>query len=113
MRHLLSDQTDPFSRSHLTADMLEVNTELQKQIEDWLSKKRGKGSYAVPAYTHRGPRLCTSVTAGMSTQPGFVLRVLHGATPRATRGDRYPVKRVKRDPAHGCQTGGPQAASQP
>ena len=43
MRHLLSDQTDPFSRSHLTPEMLEIDTRLQKKIEDWVkNKRRGK-----------------------------------------------------------------------
>ncbi|GJN12753.1 hypothetical protein PR202_ga31060 [Eleusine coracana subsp. coracana] len=34
IRHLLSDSTDPFNRSHLTQDMLIPNTELKAQIEE-------------------------------------------------------------------------------
>nr|GLL18734.1 probable ubiquitin conjugation factor E4 [Ipomoea trifida] len=46
-RHLLSDSTDPFNRSHLTADMLIPNTELKAKIEEFVrasqkSKKRGE-----------------------------------------------------------------------
>ncbi|KAL3691495.1 hypothetical protein R1sor_005146 [Riccia sorocarpa] len=36
-RHLLSDQTDPFNRSLLTADMLIPDTELKAKIEAFLS----------------------------------------------------------------------------
>ncbi|XP_049343169.1 probable ubiquitin conjugation factor E4 [Solanum verrucosum] len=35
-RHLLSQSTDPFSRSHLTADMLIPNTELKAKIEEFI-----------------------------------------------------------------------------
>lgn len=35
-RHLLSDATDPFNRSHLTADMLIPNTELKARIEEFV-----------------------------------------------------------------------------
>ncbi|KAK4801358.1 hypothetical protein SAY86_021845 [Trapa natans] len=46
-RHLLSDSTDPFNRSHLTADMLIPNTELKARIEEFVrsqeSKKHGEG----------------------------------------------------------------------
>ncbi|XP_010904932.1 probable ubiquitin conjugation factor E4 [Elaeis guineensis] len=35
-RHLLSDNTDPFSRSHLTQDMLIPNTELKLRIEEFI-----------------------------------------------------------------------------
>jgi len=38
-RHLLSDQTDPFNRAHLTVDMLQPNLKLKEEIEAW---KRGK-----------------------------------------------------------------------
>lgn len=39
-RHLLSDSTDPFNRSHLTVDMLIPQTELKEKIEAWLRSKR-------------------------------------------------------------------------
>eukprot|EP00002_Diphylleia_rotans_P015175 TRINITY_DN2939_c0_g1_i3.p1 TRINITY_DN2939_c0_g1~~TRINITY_DN2939_c0_g1_i3.p1 ORF type:complete len:928 (+),score=199.42 TRINITY_DN2939_c0_g1_i3:675-3458(+) len=40
--HLRNDEKDPFNRKHLTADMLQPNVELKKQIDEWLaSKKRG------------------------------------------------------------------------
>lgn len=35
-RHLLSDNSDPFNRSHLTADMLIPNTELKAKIEEFI-----------------------------------------------------------------------------
>ncbi|CAI9099664.1 OLC1v1036520C1 [Oldenlandia corymbosa var. corymbosa] len=45
-RHLLSDSTDPFNRSRLTADMLIPNNELKAKIEEFVqsreSKLRGK-----------------------------------------------------------------------
>lgn len=39
-RHLLSDQTDPFNRSHLTMDMVITNTELKNQIDEWIKIKK-------------------------------------------------------------------------
>ncbi|GMI99261.1 Mutant, snc1 -enhancing 3, r Ubiquitin Fusion Degradation Protein2 [Hibiscus trionum] len=46
-RHLLSDSTDPFNRSHLTAEMLIPNTELKARIEEFIRsqelKRRGEG----------------------------------------------------------------------
>ncbi|XP_039314359.1 ubiquitin conjugation factor E4 A isoform X1 [Solenopsis invicta] len=39
-RHLLSDQTDPFNRSPLTMDMVKSNVELQREIQEWISKKK-------------------------------------------------------------------------
>ncbi|EFJ06900.1 ubiquitin-protein ligase, UFD2 [Selaginella moellendorffii] len=39
-RHLLSDQTDPFNRSLLTADMLVPNVELKARIEEFLRNAR-------------------------------------------------------------------------
>ncbi|KAL5235405.1 hypothetical protein ACI65C_002815 [Semiaphis heraclei] len=39
-RHLLSDQTDPFNRSHLTMDMVVTNTELKNQIDEWIKIKK-------------------------------------------------------------------------
>ncbi|EEF29477.1 ubiquitin-protein ligase, putative [Ricinus communis] len=45
-RHLLSDATDPFNRSHLTADMLIPNVELKARIEEFIRnqelKRRGE-----------------------------------------------------------------------
>ncbi|KAK8644354.1 hypothetical protein V6N13_123663 [Hibiscus sabdariffa] len=46
-RHLLSDSTDPFNRSHLTAEMLIPNTELKARIEEFIRsqelKRHGEG----------------------------------------------------------------------
>ncbi|KAL2240375.1 probable ubiquitin conjugation factor E4 [Sesamum indicum] len=46
-RHLLSDSTDPFNRSHLTADMLIPDVELKARIEEFIKsqelKRRGEG----------------------------------------------------------------------
>jgi len=42
VRHLLSDQTDPFNRSHLTMDMVITNTELKNQIDEWIKIKKSK-----------------------------------------------------------------------
>ncbi|XP_007032650.2 PREDICTED: probable ubiquitin conjugation factor E4 [Theobroma cacao] len=46
-RHLLSDSTDPFNRSHLTADMLIPHTELKARIQEFIRshelKRRGEG----------------------------------------------------------------------
>ncbi|MBA0829309.1 hypothetical protein Goarm_013923, partial [Gossypium armourianum] len=46
-RHLLSDSTDPFNRSHLTSEMLIPNTELKARIEEFIRsqelKKHGEG----------------------------------------------------------------------
>lgn len=41
-RHLLSDNTDPFNRSHLTADMLISNTELKARIEEFIKSQERK-----------------------------------------------------------------------
>ncbi|XP_016453506.2 putative ubiquitin conjugation factor E4 [Nicotiana tabacum] len=45
-RHLLSDSSDPFNRSHLTADMLIPDTELKAKIEEFIRshelQKRGE-----------------------------------------------------------------------
>ncbi|CAN6574695.1 unnamed protein product [Malus baccata var. baccata] len=45
-RHLLSDSSDPFNRSHLTADMLIPDNELKARIQEFIrsqeSKKRGE-----------------------------------------------------------------------
>eukprot|EP01132_Coremiostelium_polycephalum_P004552 gene4552-5672_t len=42
LRHLLSDQTDPFNRSHLTSDMLIPDTETKQKIDNWLAEKRSQ-----------------------------------------------------------------------
>ena len=39
-RHLLSEDTDPFNRQHLSEDMLEENVELRKKIEEWVEEKK-------------------------------------------------------------------------
>lgn len=39
IRHLLSDQTDPFNRAPLTADMLQPNDELKLKIDEWKHQK--------------------------------------------------------------------------
>ncbi|XP_011010651.1 PREDICTED: probable ubiquitin conjugation factor E4 [Populus euphratica] len=41
-RHLLSDNTDPFNRSHLTVDMLIPNTELKARIEEFVRSQELK-----------------------------------------------------------------------
>ncbi|XVF16700.1 hypothetical protein REPUB_Repub10bG0054900 [Reevesia pubescens] len=41
-RHLLSDSTDPFNRSHLTAEMLIPNTELKARIEEFIRSQELK-----------------------------------------------------------------------
>ncbi|KAL2552266.1 putative ubiquitin conjugation factor E4 [Forsythia ovata] len=41
-RHLLSDSTDPFNRSHLTVDMLIPNTELKAAIEEFIRSQEVK-----------------------------------------------------------------------
>lgn len=47
-RHLLSDSSDPFNRSHLTADMLIPDVELKARIDAFIksqiSKRHGSGS---------------------------------------------------------------------
>ncbi|CDP02278.1 unnamed protein product [Coffea canephora] len=43
-RHLLSDNTDPFNRSHLTADMLIPDTELKARIEEFVLSNKLKKS---------------------------------------------------------------------
>ncbi|XP_062211598.1 probable ubiquitin conjugation factor E4 [Phragmites australis] len=42
IRHLLSDPTDPFNRSHLTQDMLIPNTELKSQIEEFIRSQHSR-----------------------------------------------------------------------
>lgn len=41
-RHLLSDPTDPFNRSHLTTDMLIPDTELKQKIEEFVKSQQRK-----------------------------------------------------------------------
>lgn len=41
-RHLLSDSTDPFNRSHLTSEMLIPNTELKARIEEFIRSQELK-----------------------------------------------------------------------
>ncbi|CAN1163011.1 Probable ubiquitin conjugation factor E4 [Linum perenne] len=41
-RHLLSDSTDPFNRSHLTADMLISDVELKARIEEFIRSQQLK-----------------------------------------------------------------------
>ncbi|KAL6994177.1 E3 ubiquitin-protein ligase pub1 [Sarracenia purpurea var. burkii] len=41
-RHLLSDSTDPFNRSHLTADMLIPNLEMKAKIEEFIRSQQLK-----------------------------------------------------------------------
>ncbi|KAJ8775019.1 hypothetical protein K2173_020023 [Erythroxylum novogranatense] len=41
-RHLLSDNTDPFNRSHLTADMLIQDVELKARIEEFIRSQQLK-----------------------------------------------------------------------
>ncbi|KAL3597053.1 hypothetical protein D5086_008690 [Populus alba] len=41
-RHLLSDNTDPFNRSHLTVDMLIPNTELKARIKEFIRSQELK-----------------------------------------------------------------------
>ncbi|KDP27202.1 hypothetical protein JCGZ_19901 [Jatropha curcas] len=41
-RHLLSDATDPFNRSHLTADMLIPNIELKARIDEFIRSQELK-----------------------------------------------------------------------
>ncbi|KAM7516736.1 hypothetical protein LguiA_006319 [Lonicera macranthoides] len=38
-RHLLSDNSDPFNRSHLTADMLIPDTELKAKVEEFIRSR--------------------------------------------------------------------------
>ena len=50
-RHLLSDETDPFSRARCTVEMLVDDAELKAQIEAWKAERRaaiaaGKGNAA-------------------------------------------------------------------
>lgn len=48
LRHLLSDSTDPFNRSHLTPDLLIPDTELKARIEEFIrtqaARREGGGA---------------------------------------------------------------------
>ena len=46
MRHLLSDETDPFNRKLLTAKMLEPMDELRKDIEAYIAQAKAKAKRA-------------------------------------------------------------------
>ncbi|KAJ8924936.1 hypothetical protein NQ315_001099 [Exocentrus adspersus] len=39
-RHLLSDQTDPFNRSPLSMEQVIPNTELAREIQDWIKERK-------------------------------------------------------------------------
>ncbi|KAM1058916.1 hypothetical protein ACFX2B_023502 [Malus domestica] len=41
-RHLLSDSSDPFNRSHLTADMLIPDNELRARIQEFIRSQKSK-----------------------------------------------------------------------
>ncbi|EDO44825.1 predicted protein [Nematostella vectensis] len=41
-RHLLSDQSDPFNRKHLTVSMLEPEEDLKAEIEEWIARNSTK-----------------------------------------------------------------------
>ncbi|MCL7039432.1 hypothetical protein MKW94_027681 [Papaver nudicaule] len=43
-RHLLSDTTDPFNRSHLTQDMLVPDVKLKSQIDEFIKARNQHGS---------------------------------------------------------------------
>uniref|UniRef100_A0A6U2CMW7 RING-type E3 ubiquitin transferase n=1 Tax=Hemiselmis andersenii TaxID=464988 RepID=A0A6U2CMW7_HEMAN len=40
VRHLLSDETDPFNRQRLTIDMLEPQVELKQRIQEFVAKRK-------------------------------------------------------------------------
>ena len=40
MRHLLNSQTDPFNRQPLTEDQLMDQSDLKRQIEEWVKQKK-------------------------------------------------------------------------
>ena len=40
MRHLLNSQTDPFNRQPLTEDQLVDQSDLKRQIEEWVKQKK-------------------------------------------------------------------------
>ena len=48
-RHLLSNETNPFTRQKLTADMLEDATEVKQQIAEYRAKCRAEAAAAKAA----------------------------------------------------------------
>jgi ubiquitin conjugation factor E4 B len=52
-RHLLSDETDPFSRQPLTNDMLEPNSSLKQRIQMYLAGKRASAREEVQQRVER------------------------------------------------------------
>lgn len=46
-RHLLSNNTDPFSKQPLSADQLVPNTELKQRIEAWKQAQRAGSAQAM------------------------------------------------------------------
>ncbi|KAK9090756.1 hypothetical protein Sjap_023933 [Stephania japonica] len=57
-RHLLSDNSDPFNRSHLTQEMLIPDTELKQRIEDFVRSQELR--------RHGGPTLQSSKAAAQT-----------------------------------------------
>ena len=45
-RHLLSDETDPFSRARCTVEMLVDNVELKAEIEAWKAQRKAEAAAA-------------------------------------------------------------------
>ena len=43
-RHLLSDETDPFSRARCTVDMLVENAELKSEIAQWKAQRKAEAA---------------------------------------------------------------------
>ena len=54
-RHLLSDETDPFSRARLTIEMLKPNVELKEKIDAWLKERKGGGGGAAASSSGTAP----------------------------------------------------------
>merc|ERR1719482_1717562 len=54
-RHLLSDETDPFSRARCTVDMLLENPELKAQIEGWKAQRKAEAAAARAATSGVAP----------------------------------------------------------
>ncbi|KAM6959039.1 LOW QUALITY PROTEIN: ubiquitin conjugation factor E4 A [Aplochiton taeniatus] len=48
-RHLLSDQTDPFNRTHLTMDQIRPNEDLKQRILQWLDEHKQEAPEAGPS----------------------------------------------------------------
>ena len=45
-RHLLSDETDPFSRARCTVDMLVDNEPLKSEIANWKAQRKAEAAAA-------------------------------------------------------------------